>query len=72
MAPTEDAPSVPNPAKYPVAYFATLWGAATSVLLGIGQTEAAAVAGAVGTLVPWVVVGVRWLLGKNTAVTEPY
>lgn len=71
MTPNEtNAPlqNVPDPRKFPVAYFTTLWGALATTMIALGQIEAAAVVGATGTLVPWTVVGIRALFGKSTSV----
>ena len=71
MTPNEtNAPlqNVPDPRTHPVAYFTTLWNSIAGVLLALGQTEASAVVGALGALVPFTVVGVRALFGKSTAI----
>ncbi|WP_281783766.1 hypothetical protein [Sinimarinibacterium flocculans] len=71
MTPNEtNAPlqNVPDPRKFPVTYWMTFWNTGVGVLLAVGQTEVAAITGALGALVPFTVVGIRALRGKSTSV----
>lgn len=60
--------STPDPTKYPVAFAVGAWAALSVLLIASGVAIPAAVVGAVSGLIPFVVIGVRWALGKSTAV----
>ena len=67
--PTETS-SPADPRKFPVAYATGLWSALVLVTnsLNTAVQISAEVAGAVGVLLPFVVIGLRYALGKSTAV----
>lgn len=65
-----DNTSPADPRKFPVAYSTGFWSALVLLTnaLNAGIQISAEVAGAVGVLIPFVVIGIRWALGKSTAV----
>lgn len=63
--------TVPDPRKKPVAYTVGLWGVIATLLTALGAAIPAVVVAAVTAVLPFVVVGVRALLGKSTDVATP-